>query len=212
MLSAGEYARATIPHGTVGIYPDPHEICNVLGLEGVKCMIEDAKRTPQKTMFTIPSCVPAVPGFEDSGANIKSTDIKEAMTWDDVVGLGEMMNFPGILRAGRDTFFFPTVDHGGSRSQQPCQFPLRDSDPEPEVGQEPSGNFHSSFSLFRRIAVRCLENVNPSFMRIQALIHLLNQHLPVLELGVNLFPDESSARFKNGVFQSIHIVSPIWLS
>lgn len=103
MLSASEYARATIPHGTVGIFPDPHEICNVLGLDGVKCMIEDSRHTPQKTMFTIPSCVPAVPGFEDSGANINSTDIKEAMTWDDVVGLGEMMNFPGILNSDKET-------------------------------------------------------------------------------------------------------------
>lgn len=103
MLSAGEYARAVIPTGTVGIYPDPHEICNVLGLDGVKYMIEDSRRTPLKMMFTIPSCVPAVPGFEDSGAEIKAKDIKEAMQWDEVVGLGEMMNFPGILNSDKDT-------------------------------------------------------------------------------------------------------------
>ncbi|MDO4280594.1 MAG: adenine deaminase [Peptococcaceae bacterium] len=101
MLSVGEYAKAVIPHGTIGIYPDPHEICNVLGLDGVRCMIDDAGRTPLKTMFVTPSCVPAVPGFEDTGSHIGPEDIKETMQWDEIVGLGEMMNFPGIL-AGTD--------------------------------------------------------------------------------------------------------------
>ena len=59
MLSPSEYARAVIPHGTVGIYYDPHEICNVTGFRGVELMIEDAKRTPLKAMLTVPSCVPA---------------------------------------------------------------------------------------------------------------------------------------------------------
>ena len=77
MLSAGEYARSVIPHGTTGIYYDPHEICNVLGFDGVKLMIKDAERTPLKAMLTLPSCVPAVPGFEDSGATITSADIRE---------------------------------------------------------------------------------------------------------------------------------------
>lgn len=97
MLSVGEYAKAVIPHGTIGIYPDPHEICNVLGLKGVRCMIEDSKRTPLKTMFVTPSCVPAVPGFEDTGSFVGPEDVAETMQWDDIVGLGEMMNFPGIL-------------------------------------------------------------------------------------------------------------------
>ncbi len=97
MMSVGEYARAVIPHGTVGIYMDPHEICNVLGLDGVSCMIEDSKRAPLKTMVTTPSCVPAVPGFEDTGSSVGPDDVAETMEWDSVVGLGEMMNFPGIL-------------------------------------------------------------------------------------------------------------------
>ena len=101
MLSVSEYAKAVLPHGTVGIYYDPHEICNVLGLPGVKCMMEDAKGTPLKAMMTTPSCVPAVPGFEDTGSFVGPEEIKESMTWDDCVGLGEMMNFPGIL-AGTD--------------------------------------------------------------------------------------------------------------
>ena len=103
MLSVGEYAKAVIPHGTVGIYMDPHEICNVLGLDGVRCMMEDAARTPLKAMLTTPSCVPAVPGFEDTGAVIGPKDIAETMAWDNCVGLGEMMNFPGILSGDSST-------------------------------------------------------------------------------------------------------------
>ncbi len=97
MLSVGEYAKAVIAHGTVGVFMDPHEICNVLGLDGVKYMLEDAARTPLKTMLTTPSCVPAVPGFEDTGAKIDPEDVAETMDWDSTVGLGEMMNFPGVL-------------------------------------------------------------------------------------------------------------------
>ncbi len=103
MLSVGEYAKAVVPRGTSGIFMDPHEICNVLGLDGVKYMLEDAKRTPLKAMLTTPSCVPAVPGFEDTGANIGAKEVAETMTWDECVGLGEMMNFPGILGANPST-------------------------------------------------------------------------------------------------------------
>ncbi|MBO4540064.1 MAG: adenine deaminase [Clostridia bacterium] len=97
MLTAGEYAKAVVCHGTSGIFMDPHEICNVLGLDGVKCMLEDAARTPLKTMLTTPSCVPAVPGFEDTGSEIGPKDVAETMKWPECVGLGEMMNFPGII-------------------------------------------------------------------------------------------------------------------
>ncbi len=103
MLGAGEYAKAVIPHGTVGIYPDPHEICNVLGLSGVRHMMRDAARTPLKAMFTTPSCVPAVPGFEDTGAFVGPDEIRESMTWPETVGLGEMMNFPGVLASDERT-------------------------------------------------------------------------------------------------------------
>lgn len=96
MLTVSEYARAVIPHGTSGIFMDPHEICNVLGLKGVRYMLDDAATTPLKAMLTTPSCVPAVPGFEDTGAEITAADVAESMTWKECVGLGEMMNFPGI--------------------------------------------------------------------------------------------------------------------
>ncbi len=97
MMSVAEYASAVVCHGTVGIFSDPHEICNVLGMDGVKIMMEESKGTPLKNMITIPSCVPAVKGFEDSGHEISVEDVAEAMKSKQVVGLGEMMNYPGIL-------------------------------------------------------------------------------------------------------------------
>lgn len=97
MVGISEYGRATIPHGTVGIFADPHEVANVRGLEGVRAMWADAERTPLKAMLTTPSCVPAVEGVEDTGSRITAKDVAETMSWDSVAGLGEMMNDPGIL-------------------------------------------------------------------------------------------------------------------
>lgn len=97
MIGVSEYARAVVPHGTTGIFCDPHEVGNVRGLPGVRAMFEDARRVPLKAMMTPPSCVPAVTGVEDTGAEVTATDIADSMTWDNVVALGEMMNFPGIL-------------------------------------------------------------------------------------------------------------------
>ncbi len=87
MMGAGEYARAVVPHGTAGIYWDPHEICNVLGLDGVKVMMEDAARTPLKAMVTTPSCVPAVPGFEGvlAGTDHAHGELAETLKADKVV-------------------------------------------------------------------------------------------------------------------------------
>jgi adenine deaminase len=98
MVGVSEYARVVVPHGTTGIFADPHEVANVRGLAGARCMFDD-KNSPLKAMMTPPSCVPAVRGVEDTGASIGAADIAEAMRWDDVVGLGEMMNFPGIFAA-----------------------------------------------------------------------------------------------------------------
>lgn len=97
MIGVAEYARAVVPHGTTGIFCDPHEVGNVAGLPGVRAMFEDARRVPLKAMMTPPSCVPAVQDVEDTGAAITAADIAETMSWDNVVALGEMMNFPGIL-------------------------------------------------------------------------------------------------------------------
>lgn len=103
MMTVSQYANSVVPHGTTGIYMDPHEIANVLGLKGVQLMAEDGKSVPLKAMIAAPSCVPAVPGFEDTGAALDADDIKEMMTWDSVVTLGEMMNFPGVLNCDDNT-------------------------------------------------------------------------------------------------------------
>lgn len=97
MVGVAEYARAVVPHGTSGIFADPHECANVSGLDGVRAMFAEADSTPLKAMLTTPSCVPAVTGVEDTGASIDAAQVSETMGWDNVVGLGEMMNFPGIL-------------------------------------------------------------------------------------------------------------------
>lgn len=97
MVGVAEYARAVVPHGTTGVFCDPHECANVRGLEGVRSMYKDADRVPLKAMVTTPSCVPAVTGVEDTGSSIDAAQVAETMSWDNVVGLGEMMNFPGIL-------------------------------------------------------------------------------------------------------------------
>ncbi|REE28506.1 adenine deaminase [Methanothermobacter defluvii] len=100
MLTPSSFAAAAIPHGTVSTISDPHEIANVMGVDGVRFMIDDAAATPMKFYFTAPSCVPATP-FETAGAEITAREIEELLRMDSVVALGEMMNFPGVI-AGDD--------------------------------------------------------------------------------------------------------------
>ena len=96
MLIPTSFARAAVKSGTVATVSDPHEIANVMGVEGVKYMIENGKKTPFKFYFGAPSCVPATP-FETSGAVISSNDIKQLMENPDIYYLAEMMNFPGVI-------------------------------------------------------------------------------------------------------------------
>ena len=85
LVGAGEFARAVVPHGTTGIYWDPHEVCNVLGLEGVQAMMQDVRRTPLKAMVTTPSCVPAVPGFEDTDAGLAKGTYYHPVRYEEVL-------------------------------------------------------------------------------------------------------------------------------
>lgn len=97
MATVTEYVRAVIPHGTTGIFADPHEIANVLGMRGVKLMVDDAAVQPIHVFVQMPSCVPSAPGFETPGAVLGPAEVSEAMTWPGIIGLGEMMNFPGVI-------------------------------------------------------------------------------------------------------------------
>lgn len=96
MLNPTEFSRLAVAHGTVGTVSDPHEIANVCGIAGIQYMIDDAKNTPVKIHFNAPSCVPAT-GFETSGANLDSKDISNILEKDEIVALGEMMNYPGVI-------------------------------------------------------------------------------------------------------------------
>ncbi|MCB1386497.1 MAG: adenine deaminase [Nitratireductor sp.] len=96
MVTVTEFARAVIPHGTTSMFIDPHEIANVLGLPGVKLMHDDAASLPINVRVQVPSCVPSAPGLENAGAELGVDDIREALTWPQTCGLGEVMNFPGV--------------------------------------------------------------------------------------------------------------------
>lgn len=97
MLTVTEFTRAVIPHGTTGMFVDPHEIANVFGLKGVRLMVDEAALQPIHIWVQVPSCVPSAPGLETPGASITPEDVAEAMTWQGVIGLGEVMNFPGVF-------------------------------------------------------------------------------------------------------------------
>ncbi|MCD6111771.1 MAG: adenine deaminase [Bacteroidales bacterium] len=96
MLIPSEFARLAVTHGTVASVSDPHEIANVLGIDGVKYMIDNGKKVPFKFFFGAPSCVPATP-FETSGAILGPDEIEKLLKLDDIKYLAEMMNFPGVL-------------------------------------------------------------------------------------------------------------------
>ena len=96
MVTVTEFCRAVIPHGTTSMFIDPHEIANVLGLEGVRLMHDEALAMPINVHVQMPSCVPSAPGLENAGATLTVRDVEEAMTWENIIGLGEVMNFPGV--------------------------------------------------------------------------------------------------------------------
>lgn len=96
MCTPGAFAVAAVSRGTTGVVSDPHEIANVLGIDGVKFMIGDAERVPVKFWFGAPSCVPAT-SFESSGAEISSPGVEELLKMPEIKYLAEMMNFPGVI-------------------------------------------------------------------------------------------------------------------
>lgn len=97
MLSPAMFARAILRHGTTVAVIDPHEVANVMGADGVKQMVEASQGLPVQILTTIPSCVPAVQGLETSGAEFYAEDIAELLKLPDVVGVAELMDFPGVI-------------------------------------------------------------------------------------------------------------------
>ncbi|MCK4772636.1 MAG: adenine deaminase [Candidatus Latescibacteria bacterium] len=98
MLHITRYAEAVVPRGVSGIVTDLHEITNVKGLDGAKYILDCARDLPLDLYFMVPSCVPAT-HLETAGARLTADDISTALTWEGSIGLGEMMNYPGVLSA-----------------------------------------------------------------------------------------------------------------
>lgn len=96
MLIPSEFAKLAVVHGTVATVSDPHEIANVLGVPGIKFMIENGKKVPFKFNFGAPCCVPATT-FETAGASLGLKEIEELLSMNEIKYLSEMMNFPGVL-------------------------------------------------------------------------------------------------------------------
>jgi adenine deaminase len=96
MLTITEFVRAVLPHGTTGMFIDPHEIANVFGMRGVKMMADEAAIQPIHVWVQMPSCVPSAPGLETPRAELGAAEVAEAMGWPNIIGLGEVMNFPGV--------------------------------------------------------------------------------------------------------------------
>lgn len=96
MVTIPEFARSVLPNGTTTVVIDPHEIANVLGREGIQFMAESARDVPLNVFFMLPSCVPAT-HMETSGAILKATDLRSLFKKPWVIGLAEMMNFPGVI-------------------------------------------------------------------------------------------------------------------
>lgn len=96
MLSPLEFARVVVPLGTTTVVADPHEIANVTGLEGIRYLLTETEKLPINAYFMLPSCVPAT-NMENSGATLLAEDLAELIEHPRVLGLGEMMNYPGVL-------------------------------------------------------------------------------------------------------------------
>jgi len=99
MLSVTEFARTVVPRGTTTVVADPHEIANVLGIEGIRAILEEAKATPLNVFCMAPSCVPSTDpelGLETSGARIGAEEIKQLLQLEEVIGLAEVMNYGGV--------------------------------------------------------------------------------------------------------------------
>lgn len=102
LVSPSQFVRAVIPHGTTTVITDPHEITNVMGIDGIDYMLAATEDLPMDTMFMIPSCVPAS-ALDESGANLDYRDIDSFFDHGRVLGLAEMMNFPGTISADNAT-------------------------------------------------------------------------------------------------------------
>jgi adenine deaminase len=111
LLHIAQYARAVVPRGTSALVTDLHEIANVCGLKGAKYLLRCVERLPLDLFFMVPSCVPATP-LETSGAQINADSVQAALHWKSTIGLGEMMNFPGVLSGNPEVLLKIALSNG----------------------------------------------------------------------------------------------------
>lgn len=111
MVTVTEFVRAVAVHGTTGMFIDPHELANVFGLKGVKLMVDEAQKQPIHVWVQMPSCVPSAPGLETPGAHIGPKEVAKAMEWKGIIGLGEMMNFPGVFMGDNNMLEEMSITH-----------------------------------------------------------------------------------------------------
>jgi len=97
LLTSANFARVVLPHGTTTVLTDPHEIGNVLGLRGVKYMVDSSAGLPLRILILAPSCVPSVPGVETAGAEFGAAEIRTMLEWDRVLGVAEVMDYYGVI-------------------------------------------------------------------------------------------------------------------
>lgn len=115
MVTVTEFVRAVAVRGTTGMFIDPHEIANIFGLKGVKLMVDEAQKQPIHVWVQMPSCVPSAPGFETPGSSIGPKEVTEAMQWKGIIGLGEMMNFPGVVMSDRKMLDEMSATHAAGK-------------------------------------------------------------------------------------------------
>src|SRR5512138_2278999 len=116
MVTVTEFVRAVAVRGTTGMFVDPHEMANVFGLKGVKLMLDEAQKQPIHVWVQVPSCVPSAPGFETPGARIGPKEVAQAMKWEGVIGLGEMMNYPGVFTGDNNLLEEMSITHASRKT------------------------------------------------------------------------------------------------
>ena len=116
MVTVTEFVRAVAPHGTTGMFIDPHEMANIFGLKGVRLMMDEAAQQPIHVWVQMPSCVPSAPGFETPGASIGPAEVAEAMSWPGIIGLGEMMNFRGVFNSDNKMLAEMATTHAANKT------------------------------------------------------------------------------------------------
>ena len=116
MVTVTEFVRAVGVRGTTGMFIDPHEIANVFGLKGVRLMVDEALKQPVHVWVQVPSCVPSAPGLETPGARIGPKEVAKAMKWEGIIGLGEMMNFPGVFMGDENMLEEMSVTHASHKT------------------------------------------------------------------------------------------------